>query len=283
MSKGIIILANNTAEFNYALIACKSAQFAKRNLKKFDEIAIITDTSTYESNKEIIDATFDRVIINEATQLINVRLFKDTTEKLIKDEWKNLGRSSVYDLSPYDETLVIDCDYFIMSDVLDGVWGSKNEFMINSKFVDLSGRHAERTIYVDEFTIPMYWATVFYFRKSEYADILFSLIKHIKSNYKYYCLLYNCPSSMYRNDFVFSIAIHILNGNVSNKTPSLPMEYLNNSFDLDDIYEFRSYNEVIMLFAKKSNTTEFLLGKISNMDIHIMNKAAILRHINEVA
>lgn len=282
MSRGIVILANNTPEFNYAKIACKSSEFVKANLKKFDEIALLTDPKTYDDNKEIIDSSFDRVIINKEKQKVNIRLFKDTSNNVIKDEWNNLGRSSVYELSPYDETLVIDCDYFVMSNVLDGVWGSQNDFMINAKFVDLAGRQDERMIYVDEFTIPMYWATVFYFKKSEYANTLFTLISHIKEHYKYYCLLYNCPSGMYRNDFVFSIALHILNGNVANKTPSLPMEYLNNSFDLDDIYEFRSYNEVVMMFAKKTNTTEFLLGKISNMDIHIMNKAAILRHLDKV-
>jgi len=282
MSKGIIILANNTPEFDYSSIACICSDFIRANLSKFDEIAIMTDTATYKSNKQYIDSKFDKVIITPTSKSINVRIFKDTTSRSVKSEWKNLSRSTVYELSPYDETLVIDCDYFVMSDTLDQVWGSKSDFMINSSFVDLSGRMDERVMYVDEFTIPMYWATVFYFRKSDYCDNLFTLITHIKNHYQYYCFLYNCQSGMFRNDYVFSIALHILNGNVANNVPKLPIAFLNNSFDLDDIYKFNSLNEVIMMFAKKSNTTEYLLGKISNIDIHIMNKKAIIRHMEDL-
>jgi len=282
MSKGIIILANNTPEIDYSSIACLCSDFIRHNLSKFDEIALITDTETYTTNRILIDKKFDRVIIDDYRPFINIRMFKDTTSNTFKSEWKNHGRASVYDLSPYDETLVIDCDYFVMSNVLDQVWGSQNDFMINSSFVDLSGRQEDRLIYVDEFTIPMYWATVFYFKKSQYSEVLFFLINHIRNNYKYYCLLYNCPSGMFRNDFVFSIALHIINGNVSNKIPKLPFEYLNNSFDLDDIHSIKSYNEMTMLFAKKSDTTEYIFGKVKNMDIHVMNKKAILRHLPEL-
>ncbi len=282
MSKGIVILANNTPEVNYASVACLCSDFIRHNLSKFDEIAIITDTETYESNQQLIDQKFDRVIIDDYKPFVNIRMFKDTSTTSFKSEWNNHGRSSVYELSPYDETLVIDCDYFVMSNILDQVWGSQNDFMINATFVDLAGRQEERITYIDEFTIPMYWATVFYFKKSEFSETLFTLMNHIRNHYKYYCLLYNCPSGMFRNDFVFSIALHIINGNVANNIPRLPFEYLNNSFDLDDIYEIKSYNEIVMLFAKKTNTTEYVFGKIKDMDIHIMNKKAILRHLSEL-
>jgi hypothetical protein len=282
MSKGIVILATNTPEVNYASMACLCSDFVRNNLSKFDEIAIVTNTETYNENKELIDKKFDRVIIDDYKPFVNVRMFKDTTNKTFKSEWNNHGRSSVYDLSPYDETLVIDSDYFVMSNTLDQVWGSQNDFMINSSFVDLAGRQEERLIYIDEFTIPMYWATVFYFKKSQFSETLFTLINHIRNNYKYYCLLYNCPSAMFRNDFVFSIALHIINGNVANNIPTLPFEYLNNSFDLDDIHKINSYNEITMLFAKKSDTTDYIFGKIKNMDIHIMNKKAIIRHLSEL-
>ena len=92
----------------------------------------------------------------------------------------NKTRSDVYSLSPYDESLVIDCDYFVMSNTLDQVWGSENDFMINCQYRDVAGRHGGNVSYIDDFSIPMYWATVFYFKKSEYTENLFSLIEHIK-------------------------------------------------------------------------------------------------------
>ena len=40
------------------------------------------------------------------------------------------------------------------------------------------------------------------------------MLKHIRKNWDYYRLLYKINSKIYRNDFAFSIAIHIFNGNI---------------------------------------------------------------------
>lgn len=282
MTKGILIFAKNNENFNYAEMACIAAGFARKNLTKFDEICLVTDQSTYSANTDIIDAAFDRVIKQDDKELLgNIRVYKDTSGTSMPTTWKNLDRSDAYSISPYDETLVIDADYFIMSKSLDNVWGSANDFMINSQYKDVAGRHNNNVLYIDDFTIPMVWATVFYFRKSEYAENLFSIIDLIRNNYKYYCLLYNAPSGLYRNDFVFSMALHILNANIPNQTPTLPIDYINNSFDLDDIYKVVSSNEIIMYLAKKEDTRDYLLGKFSNIDLHIMNKQAISRHYDD--
>jgi hypothetical protein len=247
----------------------------------FDEICLITNTETLESNETLINEYFDRVIISDTFQPDNIRLFKDTTNKLDYASFKNMGRSDVYDLSPYDETLVIDSDYFIMNDVLDQVWDSVNDVMINCNYRDVSERHKENIEYLDNFSIPMYWATVFYFRKSDFAENLFTIISHIKYNFKYYYYLYNCSGNLYRNDFAFSMALHILNGSVAFDVPSLPINYLNNSFDLDDIFRVNSHNDVIMYCADAGRVTDHLLSRFTNTDLHIMNKKAIGRFIND--
>ena len=282
MSKGIIIFAQNNEYVNYAEQACACAGYARKNLSLFDEICLITNAETLESNETLIDKYFDRVIVSDSFQPDNIRLFKDTVDKLEYASFKNMGRSEVYDLSPYDETLVIDADYFIMNDILDQVWDSENDVMINCKYRDVSGRHKENIEYLDNFSIPMYWATVFYFKKSDFAENLFTLISHIKYNYKYYYYLYNCSGNLYRNDFAFSMALHILNGNVAFDLPSLPFNYLNNSFDLDDIYRVNSHNDIIMYCADAERITNHILSRFKNMDIHIMNKKAIARCIDDL-
>ena len=65
----------------------------------------------------------------------------------------NKSRGDVYSLSPYDENLVIDCDYFVMSNTLDQVWGSESDFMINCQYRDIAGRHGGNVSYVDDFSI----------------------------------------------------------------------------------------------------------------------------------
>lgn len=281
MSKGILIFARNNSTIKYGEIACQCAGFAKANLKKFDEICLVTDQETYNSASTEIDFWFDRVIIQEKILENNKRMFKDTTASTQIDQFFNLDRSMAYQLSPYDETLIIDADYFVLSNALDNVWGSENNFMINKKYRDIAGIHDTDVHYIDEFTIPMHWATVIYFRKSDIAEDIFTLVTHIKEHYPYYKDLYNCAGGMFRNDYAFSIALHILNGNMDSSIPSLPIEYLNNSFDTDDIFRVNSTNDIIMFCSKKENRSEHILGRFVNTDIHIMNKYALSRHLDE--
>lgn len=282
MSRGIIIFAQNNEYINYAEQACACAGYARRNLSLFDEVCLITNSETLQSEEKLINEYFDNVIVSDNFQPENIRLFKDTTDKLDYAPFKNMSRSEVYNLSPYDETLVIDSDYFIMNDILDQVWDSDNDVMINSKYRDISGRHKENIEYIDNFSIPMYWATVFYFKKSDFAENLFTLISHIKHNYKYYYYLYNCSGNLYRNDFAFSMALHILNGSVAFDVPSLPIEYLNNSFDLDDIFRINAHNDVIMYCADAEQVSSHILSRFKDMDLHIMNKKAIERFIDDL-
>ena len=281
MSKGIIIFAQNNEYVDYASQACACAGYARKNLSLVDEICLVTNTETLESKKDLINEYFDNIIVTDAFQPENVRLFKDTIDNTEYASFKNMSRSEVYALSPYDETLVIDSDYFIMNNVLDQVWGSDNDVMINCKYRDVSERHKEHIEYLDNFSIPMYWATVFYFKKSDFAENLFTLVSHIKHNYKYYYYLYNCSGNLYRNDFAFSMALHILNGSVAFDVPSLPIEYLNNSFDLDDIFRINSHNDIIMYCADAERVTAHVLSRFTNTDLHVMNKKAIGRFIDD--
>ena len=280
MKRGIIIFARNNGYVYYIKIACASAGYARKNLNGFDEICLVTDSESVNGQEDFIEKYFDRTIISDNFQPENTRLFKDTANSPEYASFKNMGRSEVYELSPYEETLVIDCDYFIMSDTLDQVWGSENDFMINYQYRDIAGRHGGNISYIDDFTIPMCWATVFFFRKSDFAENLFNLITHIKFNYKYYYALYNCSGSLFRNDFAFAMALHILNGNVPFKAPSLPIDYLNNSFDLDDIFRINDATDVIMYCAKAESVEDHLLSRFTNTDLHIMNKRAIERNVD---
>ena len=281
MSRGIIVFAQNNGYVNYAKQACACAGYVRKHLSLYDEICLVTNTETLESEKKLIDEFFDNVIVSDTFQPDNVRLFKDTTRDTEYASFRNMGRSDVYELSPYDETLVIDSDYFIMNNVLDQVWNSANDVMINCKYRDVSERHKDNISYLDNFSIPMYWATVFYFKKYDFAENLFTLISHIKYNYKYYYYLYNCSGNLFRNDFAFSMALHILNGSVAFDVPSLPIDYLNNSFDLDDIFRVNSHDDIIMYCADAERITDHLLSRFTCTDLHIMNKKAVSRFIDD--
>ena len=77
------------------------------------------------------------------------------------------------------------------------------------------------------------------------------------------------------------MAIHIINGCVDASAPSLPIDYLNNSFDLDAVFRVNDSKDIIMYCAKAEKTTEHLLARFNNTDIHIMNKKSVERNIDE--
>ena len=91
--------------------------------------------------------------------------------------------------------------------------------------------------------------------------------------------LYGITSPVYRNDFAFSIAIHIMNGNMpgdfATKIPG------NISFITDrDILISIKDNAMQFLIEKKDHLGEYTAAKTNGMDIHVMNKASLNRFID---
>lgn len=283
MSKGIIFFAQNNNYVDYVKIACASAGYARRSLSGFDELCLITDTHSLNSNDTLVHNIFDRVILIDKPAFVTTRLYRDTNDDTEYAPFINTSRSDVYDLSPYDETLVIDCDYFIMSDALDGVWGSHNDFMITKHYADISaGDNTNHVTRISDGGIDMYWATVVYFKKTDFTKHLFFMISHLKNNYKYYYNLYQVSNSLFRNDYAFSIALHIMNGGVNYQVPELPIKYLMNSYDTSSILRVDSPTNIVMLTETLKKSRGSILVRFKNSDLHIMNKRSIIKNIDKL-
>jgi len=208
----------------------------------------------------------------------NSRNFFDTSYNSKSLLFYNCNHWAAYELSPYDETLFIDVDYLIMSKSLSNCWGSNNEVMINHSILSPLDIRAPYSKAIDDMGIRLYWATVIYFRKSPLAEHLFTLVKHVQENYSYYRDLFYFANGMFRNDNAFSIAVHMLNG-FSEEEPAiheLPINGLMMSWDTDDIYDINGIND-ITLYAEKTEKGNYILVRIKDMDVHIMNKWAINR------
>jgi len=183
--------------------------------------------------------------------------------------YHNSSRSALYSLSPFEETLVIDADMLIFDDRLNLVWGSKNNFMMNTRIgsmvlprsTDMIERRLNKT------GIPMYWATVFYFRKSPDVEDFFRVVNHVKANYDYFGLLYGYNSMMYRNDYAFSVATHIMGGHTEGGfAEPLPVPYLTFAWERDKMLHiergravFKVVGATVPISSIKSN-------------VHFMNK-----------
>jgi hypothetical protein len=281
MTKGALIFAQNNGEIDYVKIAI----FAAKRVKEYlgIPVSLVTDSKTwlYQSDVNPTDI-FDQIIdISDNTDFIKSqnRSFHDgtVTRKILK--WKNFSRSDCYDLSPYDETLVLDSDYIVCSDNLKNIWDNAYDFAIYKEAYDLSRWRTPYT-YINQYSVPFYWATVFYFKKTNETAAFFELVKHIKSNWNYYRTLYNIDSITYRNDFSFSIAINILaGGDIStNFVGSLPSKLY---YTVDkDVVDSIDRNQTKVLVEKEFFPGEYVALKTSGIDVHLMNKYSLSRAID---
>lgn len=271
MSKGILLFAFSGG-FDYYSLASICAKRAKHFLNL--PVSVVTDNKKILLDKDI-DNIFDKIIEidNEDHQS---KIFYDGYSNSETFVWKNSNRFQAFELTPYEETLVIDIDYLVSSDFLLNSFKINKDFLIFKDAYDLSGwRKNTEFEFVNQWSIPFYWATVFYFKKTEYTKLLFALIAEIKENWDYYRLLYQIRESLFRNDFAFSIAIHILNGyDKSNFNNFLPGKLY---YTLDKDILLEDNNSLLFLIQKENDAGNYIPMKINSLDVHVMNKKSILR------
>jgi hypothetical protein len=288
MSRGVLMYAHNNSEIDYFRIACANALMIKKNLGV--PVALVTDEGTLQWGKtelgdSFIKNCFEHIILTDRQHAYaNTRNYNDTIYTTKALQFYNCNHWEAYALSPYDETLFIDADYLIMSDELNKCWGSNNDFMINHSIFNPGDTTPPYSKHIDDFGIRLYWATVIYFKKSDFSKFIFSIVKHIQENYTYYRELYYFDNGMFRNDYAFSIAIHMLNGFVDNESlvQQLPISALLMSWDTSDIYTLNDINDITLYCEKLNDKGKYILARIRNQDIHIMNKWSIRRISDEI-
>jgi hypothetical protein len=226
-------------------------------------------------------SVFDKII--ESTDKTNqLKKFYDGADSYSNLVWKNSNRANCFDLSPYDETLVIDSDFIINSSFLEYCWDQPHDFLIYNSYNDLaSWRDTSEFDYINQFSIPFYWATVFFFRKTKNNSHFFTLIEHVIENWEYYAKLYRLPSTRYRNDIAFSIAIHMMNGFTVGDFATPIANKLNYLLDRDILVDILP-NKVVALVNKENTSDQYTAISVNFLDVHIMNKQSLLRVIRNV-
>lgn len=282
MSNGILLFAHNNSQIDYGNLTYIAARFAKKNLNV--PVSLVTDSGTIRwmsENKLSINDTFSNIILTDdiAVNEYHIRRFYDGSLSFKKLEFKNNYRVWAYDFSPYENTLVIDVDFLIVNNQLSSIWDSTSDFMINKISYDLSpDRDNTEFQRISDRSIDFFWATAFFFRKTEQNKIFFGLCQHIVENYNYYRFVYQIDNPLLRNDYVFSIALHIMGG-FSNKLypPSLPIN-IYHCLDRDELYRVNNSKSFLFLIEKKGYLGEYVLAKTENLNVHIMNKFSINRN-----
>lgn len=282
MSRGVLLFAQNNNTIDYI----KQAIFCAKKIKKHLNlpVALATDNPKYVSDTYSYYSKYiDHIIELEWYYCNQKRTYYDGTMSTRDLEWRNHNRFLVYDITPFDETIVMDTDFIIGNNILLNCFDSGEDFLIYRNIQDINHDRPDEHRFnkIADRSIDMYWATVFYFKKTEMTQLFFNLVSHIKDNWNFYRLMYQIPSAMYRNDFSFSIAIHILNGFQRTSWPKpLPGKlWFSSDRDVlikldDEVYTF--------LVDKKDWVGHYTLAKIGNVNLHVMNKFSLDRKITEV-
>ena len=236
-SKGVVLFAVNTNLVNYVKIAEQAARLIKHTLNL---------PTTIISDPGVDTADNYRTGYAGGTQ------------------WKNGGRYRAYELSPYDETILLDSDYLqfdsSLLDILDTTIDYKLMHNNQSPQQSMSGN-------MGQLTLDYVWATAITFKRTDKTQALFDLVGRIERNYAYYQKLYQIRERNFRNDYAFAIANNIINGYTTNTRQSIPWTMLT----LDKLVK-----NIEIIGEKMIIREENSAHVIARQNIHVMDKDYLL-------
>jgi hypothetical protein len=260
MSKGVLLFAFNNGVTDYFEMAVKTGKRVNEFLNL--PVSVVTDSSTDLSKYENI---FDNILIEPA-------ITSNTKGETI---WINKGRHKAYELSPYDETLLLDTDYLINSKTLLKPFELYDDFMChkNTSFLLLNESPQEQvgTRFVDTL-----WATVIYFKKTNRTKQIFECMSMVQNNYEHYCDLYATLNTTFRNDYALTIALHIVNGGLENPQDYIPWSLVHVN---PTVKVYKNSNTTYTLTKKVDKKVEYIV--VSDTDFHMLDKENFMELVNE--
>lgn len=258
MSKGVVMIAHNSTETDYLSMAEYAASRVSRYLNL--PVTIITDVGTYRSG----GYQWDQV------KFVPV----DSSNKRKKSAWLNKGRYRVYELSPYDETLVLDTDYMVNSNQLSRLFDMPSDFLCHRSTFWL-GKHSDPEMLnpLSEIGITSYWATVMRFRRSARVERIFNMIQMVQENYEHYSRIYGFLPYTYRNDYALTIALNTVNGHVPDPEDFIPWNLVH--VDLRTQIHRKDDTEYVLLTPGTNNRASYI--EVRDQDFHVLDKQNFLQ------
>ena len=292
MSKGVLVVARNNEKLDYL----RQAAFLASNVKKYLNLptSVITDSQKYLEDKGYGDY-FDKVIeivwrkedLNGTNVLSKgdqhyLRRYHDGSLSARSLRFKNEIRSAAWDVTPYEQTLLLDTDIVLFNDVYKHCFDQPHNFLIYDKSYDLAGfRNKHEFKFISDTGAHFYWATAVFFRKTETNKIFFDLVQHIQENWYHYRSIFQIPTVLFRNDFAFSIAIHIMNGYQEGDFAKPMPGKLFFTTDKDILWD-STKEGLFMLLEKENYLGEYTAVHWRHHNLHVMNKFSLERYLTRV-
>ena len=275
MKQGVLLFAFNNNSIDYVKQAIYCAKRIKEHLNL--PVQLVTDLPHAALIKYPFVEKYIDTVTRQPAPIGSPKTFNDGLFAQQKLEWKNSARSNAYAVSIFEKTLVIDTDLLLFNDKLLSCFNTNEDFMIakHHEHINLNGLNFDR---ISDKAIPMYWATILYFTKSNTAKTVFDLVAHIKENYTYYRTVYDIVETKFRNDFAFSIAVHMMSGFES--STEWPLQLNSDmwvSIDKDILIDITGTS--VKLLAHRSY--DYLPVKLTDATIHVMNKFSLNSFIDK--
>lgn len=232
-SKGIVAYAVNTPTVDYIAIAKITLELASQQLQ----------------------VPYTLITADSPEDWANYRIDIDTH---VSVPWNNFNRYMCYDHSPYDQTIVIDVDYLVLTNKLSILFSLDKDIVLC---------HTNDCLYKPSNflrEITPVWATVFYFTKSPKAQAFFTLVGKIQRNWDYYRNFFGIPERQFRNDYAFAIAELITNGYSNLPDTRLPWHITTVDKTPNDIQLADNW-----IVVRDENSATI----IPRQDLHVMSKA----------
>lgn len=197
----------------------------------------------------------------------NSRYYPDYKDNL---HFLNGNRCLAYDLSPFEETIVMDTDYVVQSSYLENI--DSGEFGLtvaaNTWFIgdpDVSKDMVE----LSPDGLKTWWATLFCFDRSLIAQTFFLIWKQVLTDYQFYVDTMGLSGNLVRNDFAVTIALNrLFNGAIPHQVHMpLALHTLTTQFEVTSLWP--------VTFRKGEADIE-----LPHIDIHVMHKKSLLEVIN---
>jgi hypothetical protein len=236
-SKGVVLFAVNTDRVDYIQIAEQAARLIQHTLHL---------PTTIISDPGVDTADNYRTGYGGGTQ------------------WRNGGRYRAYELSPYDETILLDSDYLQFDSSLLTVLDTTVDYKLmhhnQSPTQSMSGN-------MGQLSLDYVWATAITFKRTDKTQSLFDLVGRIERNYAYYQKLYQIRERNFRNDYAFAIANNIINGYTTNTTQRIPWTMLT----IDKLVKNIEITGEKMIIREENSA-----HVIAVQNVHIMDKDYLL-------
>lgn len=267
MTRGVILFAFNSPKYNYYEMAKHTRKRVENFLKL--PVTLVTDDDSMPMN-ELED--WDKVI----------KITPDKDNFRDWGLWINKGRYMAYELSPYDETLLLDVDYIINSDKLLTLFDIDTDFCCHNRTNFLMHPGVPQEV-LSAYSYDTLWATVVMFKKTNRAEQIFQTLEMVQKNYDHYANIHNFVAGVYRNDYALTLALRIVDGHCVDPSNFIPWDLLhvgkNTQVYRDREEEFNTeYTVMFDNWQRGKIRKEYITVK--DMDFHVMNKELYMEMID---